>query len=267
MAKVYIQKTEDRKGFVKKIFELPEIKKEMEKAKKILLKPNIVSFESYPTTTHPDLLRACLEILIPTKKEILVADGPAYDAGNSERIIREHLLQKVCNEYGLNLLNLNSQNFKKVKTPSFELEVSTIPFQCDFIISLPVLKAHSRCKITGALKNQYGLLSLEQKLRGHGMDIDKIIAELNLIIKPNLWVIDAVQTLIGTNEVRHGGQLRNLGYLMTGKDPVSLDIQGLKFLRKVDPKLKNETFQNIPQLKYALDLGLGEASYKLENLD
>lgn len=267
MSKVYLQKTEEREEFVRKVFELSEIKSQIEKVKKILIKPNIVSFESYPTTTHPDLLRACLRILTQAKKEIFVADGPAYDAGDSEKIIREHPLQKVCNEFNLELLNLNSQNFKKVETPSLELEISTIPFEYDFIISLPVLKAHDRCKMTGALKNQYGFLSLEQKARGHGMDIDKIIAELNQVIKPNLWIIDAIQTLIGTNEVRHGGEKRDLGYMLAGKDPVSLDIQGLKLLQKLDPRLEYKSPQDIPQIKYALDLGLGNLSYKLENLD
>ena len=94
--------------------------------------------------------------------------------------------------------------------------------------------------------------------------IHKAIAELNLAIKPNFWVIDAVQTLINTNEVRHGGKLKELGYMLAGRDPVSLDIEGLKLLQKVDPDLKDKKPEDIPHLKYAIDLGVGQREYILK---
>ena len=261
---VYLKKTKNRKRFVKRVFEKTEIRKEIGEAKKILLKPNIVSFEPYPTTTHPDLLRVCLEILLGFKKEVLVADGPAHDAGDSEKIIREHPLKKVCDKLGVQLIDLNHQPFKKVRTKSFDLEISAIPFKYDYIISLPVLKSHGECGITGALKNQYGLLSPRDKLKLHGMNIHQAIAELNLAVRPNFWIIDAIQTLIETNEVRHGGKLKGLGFMLAGKDPVSLDIEGLNLLKKVDLDLKNKNPEDILHLKYAIDLGVGESEYEIK---
>lgn len=264
MSYIYLQKTQNRKKFVKKV--LKEIEEELKTAEKILLKPNIVSFESYPTTTHPEVLETCLEFLLNLKKEVLVADGPAYDAGSSEGVIENHPLKKACNEFNVSLMNLNAQKMKKVKTKSFEFELSNFSFQFDFIISLPVFKAHGPCGITGALKNQYGFLSLKDKPRLHRMNIHKAIAELNLVIKPNFWIVDAVKTLIITNEVRHGGKVRELGYILAGKDPVSLDIEGLKLLKTVDPKLKGKNPEDIPYLKYAIDLGLGKREYDVKIL-
>jgi uncharacterized protein (DUF362 family) len=261
---VYFSKTENRRKFVLEV--LNEIKKEIKRAKKILLKPNIVSFEPYPTTTHPEVLEACLEFLLNLKKEVLVADGPAFDAGSSEKIIENHPLKKVCDKFNIFLMNLNTQEMKKVKTESFELELSTLPFNFDFLISLPVLKSHGECGITGALKNQYGLLSPKDKARLHGMNIHKAIAELNSVIKPNFWIVDTIQTLIITNEVGHGGKVRNLGFMLAGKDPVSLDIEGLKLLKKVDPNLKDKNPEDILHLKYAIDLGIGQRKYDLKIL-
>lgn len=255
MSLVYLQKTQDRKGFVKKV--LNGIEEDLKKAKKILLKPNIVSFEPYPTTTHPEVLEACLKFLLDLNKEVLVADGPAFDAGSSEKIIENHPLKKTSDQFNIPLINLNAQKMRKVKTESFELELSTLPLDYDFIISLPVLKSHGECGLTGALKNQYGLLSPRDKARLHGMNIHKAIAELNQIFKVNFWIVDAVKTLINTNEVRHGGKLRDLGFMLAGKDPVSLDIEGLRLLKKVDPNLKNKNSEDILHLKHAIDLGTG----------
>ena len=264
MSLVYIAKTNSRKEFTLRA--LKNIKEEIRSAKKILLKPNIVSCEPYPATTHPEVLETCIEFVLNFNKEVLVADGPAPDAGNSKKIITEHPLKKVCDKYEIPLIDLSSGPTKKIKTKSFEFGFSKIPFECDFIISLPVLKSHGTTGITGALKNQFGLISPKDRISRHIMpwkDIHKAIAEINLIIKPNFWIVDAVQTLIETNEIRHGGKLKELGYMLAGKDPVSLDIEGFKLLEKVDPNLKNKKPEDILHLKYAIDLGLGQKEYTL----
>lgn len=262
---VYLQETKNQREFVFKVLKLFE--KKLKRAKKILLKPNIVSFEPYPTTTHPEVLAGCLEFLLGLKKEILVTDGPAPDAGNSKKIIAEHPLKKVCDKYQIPLIDLCSGPMKKIKTPSFEFKISTLFFEFDFIISLPVLKSHNTTSITGALKNQFGLLSPKDRIILHTLpwkDIHKAIAEINLVTKPNFWIVDAIKTLISTNEIRHGGKLQDLGYILAGKDPVSLDIVGLKLLQKVDPGLRNKKPEDIPHLKYAIDLGVGKANYKIK---
>lgn len=264
---VYLQKTEDRKDFTRKVLE--EIREDIEKARKILLKPNIVSFEPYPTTTHSEVLETCLEFLLNLKKEVLVADGPAPDAGSSKKIIENHPLKKISDKYQIPLIDLCSVPMKKIKTPSFNLKISAIFFESDFVISLPVLKSHGTTSITGALKNQFGLLSPKERILFHTLawkDIHKVIAEINLVAKPNFWIVDAVQTLIETNEIRHGGKLRDLGYMLAGKDPMSLDIEGLKLLKKVDPNLKEKKPEEILHLKYALDLKVGFPKYKIKNI-
>jgi len=140
-------------------------------------------------------------------------------------------------------------------------------FEYGFIISLPVLKSHSICGLTGALKNQLGFLSVAEKGQLHwGRDVHKTIAELNRVVKPDLYVVDAVQTLITTNEVRHGGQPRKLGYMLAGTDPVSLDVAGLELLKEVEPKLRDKHFNDILHLKYAVNLGIGKPRYEIIEL-
>jgi uncharacterized protein (DUF362 family) len=257
MALLYLKKTEDRESSVREILERKEIRKEIEKAKKILLKPNIVSFESYPTTTHPELLEALLEILLGWQKEVLIADGPAFDAGPSRKVIESHSLRKVCKRFGLPLIDLNSGKMRKVKTESFNLEMAILPFEVDYIISLPVLKSHSICGLTGALKNQFGLLSPREKKNLHLLpwkNLHLAIAEINKVIRCNLWIVDAIETLIFAQERRHGGKVRKLGWMLAGKDPLLLDIEGLKLLQKVEPRLKDKTLEDILHLKFAKDL-------------
>ncbi len=84
---MYVANTEHRREFVRELLSRLGVAEQVRKARRILVKPNIVSHELYPATTHPEVLSACLEVLIQWHKEIVVADGPAIDAGNSEDIL------------------------------------------------------------------------------------------------------------------------------------------------------------------------------------
>ena len=263
---IYLRETQDRGKFVKDILSL-EIDNQIQSIKKVLIKPNIVSHEPYPSTTHPIVLQTCLDYFLAHKKDVVVADGPAPDAGDSRKLLDNHELKRICDSFDVPLLDLIKSEMKTIELEDFTLELSSLPFQYDFILSLPVLKSHSICQFTGALKNHFGLLSRRSRIKLHlgSSDIDRVIALINTIIKPNFYIVDAVETLINTNELRHGGEKRSLGFMLAGSDPVGLDALGLKLLQKVEPRLKGKSLTDIPYLKYAIDLEVGDPNHEAKD--
>jgi len=300
-SKVYYSRTENRKKFTEKILKM--FAPEMKGKKKILVKPNIVSYEPYPTTTHPDVLRCVLAHLQKTAKaaEIIVGDGTVPDSPvtlgwGGRDVIKTHELAGVCKEFGLRLRNLYDFGFRKVETSSgFALRVSKVALEADYMISLPIMKTHCirSIGITGALKNNFGLLAskdrivlhssgglpfraarkvmgasgerplaLARKILGIRKEINLAIAELNAIRKPDLFIVDMVDTLINANELRHGGIKKHAGLMFAGKDPVALDCFGLGELRKIDPALANREWHEIPAIRHALRLGIGTREFK-----
>lgn len=262
---VWLQETQRREYFIQRVLE-----KEVGEpnGKSILIKPNIVCHEGYPTTTHEATLRSVLQYFLPYGKSILVGDGPAFDAGDSKDIIQGHALRAVCDELGVDLVDLSSGEFTTVRAGRYDLELSSVPFEFDFLVSLPVLKSHFVCGLTGAVKNQFGFLSPKQKRDAHfHKNVHRVIAELNTIIKPHFYVVDAIETLVGAQEIRHGGKRRALGYMLAGRDPLSLDIVGLELLKKVEPRLQAKSYVDIAHLKHAEDLGVGQTSYTIRNPD
>jgi uncharacterized protein (DUF362 family) len=260
---VYFKKTEHRKEFVlwslKKLFTAPE-------GVKVLVKPNVVSAEIYPSTTHPEVLETVLEFLIQKKYDLKVGDGPAFEAGNADDIIQNHPLNQVCQKYGLKLINFLGDKFEKINTgQGLELLISSFALQSDYLISLPVLKPHTWTDLTGALKNQFGLFPSQERIAMHykKKDIHKSIAVCNVIIKPDLFVVDAIQTYRHANEKRHGsGEPVYLGYMYAGKNPVALDCFGLELLKSVAPGLQNKKTTDIAHLEYAVQFGVGTKSYQ-----
>jgi len=265
---IYLARTEDRISFVDWVMETLRADFARSERPKVLVKPNIVSQEPYPTTTHPQVLASVLDFLLDCGCQVVVADGPAFDAGDPNRIISSHPLREVCNERGVELQNLHKHGFRKVRTKSMSLEISTLAFDCEHIISLPVLKPHKACYMTGALKNQFGFLRNRERIMMHTKlkSLSKGIAEVNSIIKANLFIVDAVETYRHANERRHGGIGARLGYMLAGKDPVALDCFGLELLKRIETSLHGVCPENVAYIAHAFRLGLGSIEYELEQV-
>lgn len=269
MAVVFYSKNLNYEQFVKHIFN--DFKEKLVVSNSFLIKPNIVSYESYPTTTHPEMLQAViLNLQALGKLDITVADAPAADAGSSYEIIQRHPLKEICDRLQVPLLNLYKTKTKKiVSSRFFPLRIFSLPTEKDFVINLPVLKEHSCCGLTGALKNLFGYLPRQERLAFHGLSrlgkdiLAKGIAEINVAAKPHLTIMDAKEILLGCQEQRHGGKVKKLGYLLASDDPVALDSFGLKLLQTIPKsKLLGVPLEGIGHLKYARDYKVGSFEYE-----
>jgi len=262
---VYSSKNCSREHFVGKILEI--YRSSLKKAKKIFVKPNIVSYEAYPTTTHPEVLEALLKGL--SGHEVLVGDAPAIDAGRSNKILLKSPLRKVCDDQGVGLVNLYSEKMKTVESPrGYKVRVSTLPLSCDFVISIPVLKVHGMVGLSGALKNQFGYLSRQDRLLMHCKvkNINKGIAEVNTAVPTNLFIVDAIETMIKAQECRHGGCPAQLNTMIAGTDPVSLDVFGLQLLRQLEPEFEDRKHEAMRYMEYAEAYGLGIKDFEVKSL-
>jgi uncharacterized protein (DUF362 family) len=261
VSEVLCRRTGDRKAFVRDV--LARFSGEFS-GKRVFVKPNIVSYEGYPTTTHPDLLEACLAFLQGSGCETGVGDGPAIDAGKPHRVIEDHPLNAVCSRFDVELINLHECRFAKRKAGRMGIRVSCVPFEYDFLLSLPVLKCHPHTGMTGALKNAFGYLQSRERMLMHAKlrNIHRGIASLNLVLKPHLTIMDCVHTYRRANEVRHGGVMAELGYMAAGSDPVALDCLGLDLLGGIDACLRGKGWKDVEHIRFAEAMGAGSASFR-----
>jgi uncharacterized protein (DUF362 family) len=264
MSTIYFTKNPDRKRFVTSL--ISKLKYNIKG--KILIKVNLVSYNHYPTTTHPEMIEAVYQQIKSNASEIICADGHGIDV--SDKKIENHPIIEKCKELGIPFLNLYENSFKKVKSPrGFTLKVSEIPFQQDFIISLPILKEHLTVKLTNALKDKFGYLAKSERLKMHAKfkDIHKGIAELNTFFKSHLIICDALKVMVKAQEFRHGGTEKDLGYLFAGTDPIALDYYGFMLLQPISIKLKNiDTPLRIKYINYALNYEVGVKDYQQEEI-
>lgn len=258
---IFYSKSKDRITFVNRVLALFRTKI----TGKVLLKVNLVSNELYPTTTHPILLETVLKAL--KGLDLVVGDAHAVDFRNFQ--VEGSPLFQICEKYHVPFIDFYQTEMQTLKSSrEYEFTATCYPFSCNYIISLPVLKSHMQVHMSGALKNAFGYLDKRDRILMHinKKNIHQGIAELNTFFKPNLTIMDAIETLIEAQEVRHGGIKQNLGYLIAGEDPVALDIFSFSLLKKISPTWKITVPQDIPYIKYALDFKIGKNDYQAQEI-
>lgn len=259
---VFVKETDDRKAFTKAVME--RFEKEWS-GKKVFVKPNIVSFERYPTTTHPDVLREVLRQLVAKDCEVVVGDGPGVDVNSSNQLIENHPLQEICGEFDIELCNLHDEPFQKVMTKTgYKTRVSSVPFDYQYMISLPVIKYHRTCTITGSLKNHFGFLQRRERTMAHVKvkNINRLIAELHNVFKMNLSIMDGARTLRAAENLSLGGKVLKFGYMFAGQDPVAMDSAALNLLNKIVPELEGCDPGDVNHIVESEKLGIGTMDYR-----
>ncbi len=267
---VYFAKTSQRKKFITEILKIFE----NQLKGKILIKPNLVSYNEYPTTTHIETLETVIQFLEKLQTSIFVGDGYSFDL--FKRKMKNTPIKNLCEKLNVPFIDFYQEKMEELKTErGYVVKMSSVPFnEFDCIISLPVLKFHPVCTMTGALKNVVGYFDRKQRVEMHtgGNDVDKLIAEANWLLykdrgpKFHLTIMDAIKTMMVANELRLGGKPLDLGYMIAGTNPVALDIFGFKLLKKHTPAYPKKEFSDVKHLSYSIEYGLGIKDYEIKEL-
>jgi ferredoxin len=130
----------------------------------------------------------------------------------------------------------------------------------DGLVSLPKLKTHGLCRMTGAVKNQFGCVPGFEKKQHHARtadpyDFGTMLVDLNMAIKPRLFIMDAVMAMEGNGP--RNGIPKKIGALLVSTDPVAIDAVACKIIA-LNPEL-------VPTMVPGEKAGLG--TYHDENIE
>lgn len=209
--------------------------------KNILIKPNIVNMDPFPITTSPKI---CTEIIkyirMYTDANIIVGDGCGDPACTTLEAFKHLGYKEISDKYGVDLIDLNDAPLKKYSDPNCVVHKEMyLPklIETHYIISVPVLKAHSLTEVTGAMKNMMGLLPPKYYKGKHGIwnkaifhnRIHESIVDLNRYAAPDLSILDAT---VGLAEFHLGGSRCNppVNKITAGFDAKEVDRKASELL-------------------------------------
>lgn len=235
------------------------IQKFVKQGDRVVLKANM-GFPNPPewgTTTHPDIVKATAQLCL--------------DAGAQRVIIIDHPLRdgKVCKEKsgigaavegmkGVVVALLEDPKFyqdtpipngKQLKTTSIAKEV----LRANCLINIPTAKSHDATGVSLGIKNLMGLV-WDRQFMHEQVELNQAIADLLLVIKPNLTIVNAVYALV-TNGPSGPGKTEQLNTVVASADPVAADSYTVGIARWYNKEFKGSQVKHI---KNAFDMGLGE---------
>ena len=214
------------------------------------LKPNLVVVKpsSSGATTDPELAAGVLGYLHDhgwRDFTILESSGLGMD---TEQAFRVSGYEKVAKEFGARLIDLKKDATEKVSAGGLEMEICQKALEADFLIDLPVLKAHCQAKLTCALKNLKGCIPDREKRRFHTLGLHQPIACLAKALPVALVVVDAVA---GDLSFEEGGNPVPMDRVIAGLDPVMVDAYAAELIGYAP--------EEIEYIGLAAGLGVGRA--------
>jgi uncharacterized protein (DUF362 family) len=224
----------------------------------VIVKPN-VAFSSAPmigATTNPDLVAAVVRLALAAgAAKVIVTDNPI---NQPERCFEQTGVGPAAAKAGAQVFIPTESSFAPLSVPGGTL-IQNWPFlhqpfkNATKVIGVAPIKDHTRALASMSMKNWYGLLG-GRRNQFH-QDINDIIKELAMMIRPTLVILDGTKVMM-----RHGptgGSLSDLSEkntLIVSTDQVAADAVGYTLLDR-DPAA-------LPYLRMAADLNLGQYQYK-----
>jgi len=250
----------DRVKTVEKAIELlGGIERFVKAGEVVAIKPN-VAFASPPmlgATARPELVAEVVRLCYRGgAKQVVVADNPINDPASCFRLSG---IGKAASEAGAKVVLPKNHLFKHTTLAGGKLirnwPVFYEPFRkVDKLIGVAPIKNHHRSGASMAMKNWYGLLGGRRNI--FHQDINTIIAELAMMVKPTLVILDGTEVMM-TNGPTGGSvsDLRRADTLIASCDMVAADSYGSSLL--------NLRPSDLPYLTKAEKAGAGTTNYEL----
>ncbi len=225
---------------------------------RVLLKVN-AAFATPPAlgaTTHPELLAAVARLCFQAgAAQVLVTDNPINDPSTCFRVTG---LEAAARQVGAQVLLPRPALFQPVSLPTGRLlqqwpTMAGVFAGVNKVILLSPVKDHQRAGASLTLKNIYGFLGGRRNI--FHQDINGIITELALLLKPTLCILDGTVAMVTNGPT--GGSLSDLketGLMVITTDPVAADAVGAEILGR--------SLAEIPYIQMAAAAGAGVADYK-----
>jgi uncharacterized protein (DUF362 family) len=249
---VALVKGERGKEPVFKALDLIDYKSALAGVSKVLIKVNFITDMTWDTgaTTDPTVVEAIIEKLrsLPVTPYIVESDATVT---NATKAFEKTGMKAMADRIGVECINLrhvkekvklivpNEQVLGSITVPKIVTEAA--------IISAAKLKTHVNTGVTLGMKNMFGLLPDKFKGKYHMMGINKVILDINSVLRPQLTVIDGFVGMEGRGPVE--GERVQMNLIIASQDVVAADATGCRVMG-IDP-------HSITHVRKAFEKGLG----------
>jgi len=188
----------------------------------VSLKPNLVvpGPASNGAVTHPEVVEGVILYLRDFGVRRIKIIESSWVGDSTKRAFKYCGYEDIASKYNIPLIDLKNDKCKTLKHSGYDISVCCEALETDFLINIPVLKAHCQTRLTCCLKNLKGCIPDSEKRRFHTLGIHKPVAALNMLIKTGYCVVDGI---CGDLTFEEGGNPVESNRILAGRDPLMVD--------------------------------------------
>jgi len=204
---------------------------------KILIKPNLVSNNTpeQGSITHYTLVDSLCRYFTEKKCRVTIGESSAFYMKNhyTEDAYKTSRIAEIAGKYSVPLVAFENEKIISVPKKNLkfldELYLPEMINDFDLIVDVPKLKTHQLMRLSGALKNLYGIVpgGYKQLLHMKTKNINEfaeVLLDIYENIKPKiLSVCDGVIGLDG-GPAAVIGKPKKIGYILASMNPLALDV-------------------------------------------
>jgi uncharacterized protein (DUF362 family) len=213
------------------------------RGKRVVLKPNLVEFDSATTiNTHPLVVHAAYEAFRKLgASEVLIAEGPGHRRGTLDLADAAGYFSTIPGFENLFTdLNTDALSKREIPNPVSKLSALYLPqtvLGCDLLVSLPKMKTHHWAGATLAMKNLFGLVPGGvygwPKNVLHWAGIPESIVDLHHLFPRQFTIVDGIVGMEGNGPIQ--GTPKQAGVLVAGSDVAAVDATCCRIMG-IDPR-------------------------------
>jgi uncharacterized protein (DUF362 family) len=222
------------------------------RGKRVLLKPNLVEFESSTViNTDASIIAAAVELFHRLgASEVRIGEGPGHRRDTLD-LADDARYRSTIPKFESIFTDLNRDDVSPVKgfadEPEFYFPNTVLG--ADLIVSLAKMKTHHWAGATLSMKNLFGLVPGAvygwPKNKLHYIGIPRSIVELSRHFRNTFAIVDGVVGMEGNGPIQ--GTPKPVGVLVMGRDLVAVDSTCCRIMG-IDP-------EKVEYLRMAADLG------------
>jgi uncharacterized protein (DUF362 family) len=227
----------------------------------ILLKPNFNTADPPPAANDPAFVRATIELLYAHGAGKVIVGESSTFSQSSRGTLRRAGLFDLAAEAGAEVVVFDEDEWVRVRTGGDTLKkvsVARAVLDIEKIVYICNLKTHKFADFTVSLKLAMGVVRPRDRIWMHAWKLREKLADLNLVVQPDLILVDARTCFISGGPSL--GELREPSLILASGDRVAVDVEGLKVIQSYPGHgLEGDVWQ-LPLLRRAAELGVGVAS-------
>ncbi|MBU0673782.1 MAG: DUF362 domain-containing protein [Proteobacteria bacterium] len=198
-----------------------------------LIKPNLVTAggPGFLACSQPEFVAAVAEWCLDHGCRVVIGDSPAF--GSARRVMALSGIAEAVKHLDVTLVNFTRP--VRVDLPGGQsAAIAREALECDLLLNVPRVKAHSQLYVSLALKNYFGVVVGWRKAMHHarngemGNRFEELLVDLPGVLPPGFSIVDGIVAM--HREGPMTGTPFQLGLIAVGEDPIAVDTALLEII-------------------------------------